>query len=64
MATSTFMTNLLFDPQGPLKALHDRVLAAGCQVDPAWSPVKALFVPMTGEQMQELTDLAAYGCWS
>lgn len=61
MATSTFMNNLLFDPQGPLKALHDRVLAAGCQVDPAWSPVKALFVPTTGEQMQELADLAVQG---
>lgn len=61
MATSTFMSNLLFNPEGPLKALHDRVLAAGCQVDPAWSPVKALFIPMTEEQMQELTALAVHG---
>lgn len=56
------MSNLLFNPEGPLKALHDRVLAAGCQVDPAWSPVKALFIPMTEEQMQELTALAVHGC--
>lgn len=61
MATSAFMNKLLFDPQGPLKVLHDRVLAAECQVAPAWSPVKALFIPMTEEQMQELTDLAAHG---
>jgi len=64
MATSTFMSNLLFNPEGALKALHDRVLAAGCQVDPAWSPVKALFIPMTEEQMQELTALAVHGCQS
>ncbi|CAE7445266.1 unnamed protein product [Symbiodinium sp. CCMP2592] len=46
---------ILFDVTGPLWSLHRRVLDAGCEVAPEWSPIKALFVPLTQPQLQELT---------
>ena len=45
---------ILFDATGPLWPLHRRVLEAGCEVAPEWSPIKALFVPLTQPQLQEL----------
>ncbi|CAE7562285.1 unnamed protein product [Symbiodinium sp. CCMP2456] len=47
---------VLFDATGPLWPLHRRVLEAGCEVAPEWSPIKALFVPLTQPQLQELTQ--------
>ena len=55
-ANAPHVNELLFDPEGPLAELHRRVLDAGCEVVPDWSPVKALFVPCTLEQFLELTD--------
>jgi hypothetical protein len=48
---------ILFDADGPLASLHSRVLIAGCEVNPTWSPLKALFVPCTEQQILELTGL-------
>ena len=45
---------VLFDATGPLSPLHRRVLEAGCEVAPEWSPARALFVPLTQPQLQEL----------
>ncbi|CAE7302140.1 unnamed protein product [Symbiodinium sp. CCMP2592] len=45
---------ILFDATGPLWSLHRRVLEAGCEVRPEWSPARALFVPLTQPQLQEL----------
>ena len=47
---------VLFDATGPLSPLHRRVLEAGCEVAPEWSPIKALFVPLTQPQLQELAQ--------
>ncbi|CAE7904854.1 unnamed protein product [Symbiodinium microadriaticum] len=47
---------VLFDATGPLWPLHRRVLEAGCEVAPEWSPIKALFVPLTQPQLQELAQ--------
>ncbi|CAK9080847.1 Uncharacterized protein SCF082_LOCUS38518 [Durusdinium trenchii] len=55
------ITDLLFDPHGPLKALHHRIQEAGCSVDPEGNPVKILFVPCAEEQLLELHQLAADG---
>ena len=49
------VNELLFDAEGPLKELHDRVRDAECEVAPDWSPFKALFVPLTQMQLLELT---------
>ncbi|CAE7562275.1 POFUT2 [Symbiodinium sp. CCMP2456] len=48
------VNDVLLDATGPLAELHMRVLEAGCEVAPKWSPVKALFIPVTEPQMQEL----------
>ncbi|CAE7216461.1 unnamed protein product, partial [Symbiodinium necroappetens] len=48
------VNDILLDATGPLAELHLRVLEAGCEVAPKWSPVKALFIPVTEPQMQEL----------
>ena len=48
---------MLLDPNGPLSALHKRVEVTGCQVQPGWSPLKALLVPFTEQQVTELMDL-------
>ena len=56
------VNEVLLDPTGPLAALHQRVLDAGCQVDPQGNPVKALFVPCTQQQLVELQGLAVHGC--
>ncbi|CAK9080861.1 Uncharacterized protein SCF082_LOCUS38528 [Durusdinium trenchii] len=61
MANANHVVDLLFDPTGPLKELHDRVQEAGCSVDPEGNPVKILFVPCTENQLLELEDLAAHG---
>lgn len=61
MATAVHVNKLLLDASGPLQALHARVLEAGCEVKPQWSPVKALFVPCTEAQAGELLGLAAHG---
>jgi len=55
-ANAPQVNELLFDPTGPLAALHQRVLEADCEVAPEWSPVKALFVPCTEAQMEELVE--------
>ena len=47
---------VLFDATGPLRPLHRRVLEAGCEVASEWSPARALFVPLTQPQLQELTQ--------
>ena len=47
---------VLFDATGPLRPLHHRVLEAGCEVAPEWSPARALFVPLTQPQLQELVQ--------
>eukprot|EP00435_Cladocopium_sp_Y103_P008235 s2348_g2.t1 len=60
MATSSHVNDLLLDATGPLATLHARVLDAGCEVNPE-NPVKALFVPVTEEQMEELRALADQG---
>ncbi|CAE7395816.1 unnamed protein product [Symbiodinium sp. CCMP2456] len=60
-ANAPHVNELLFDPDGPLAELHRRVLEAGCEVAPNWSPVKALFVPCTDTQMQELMAPAEEG---
>lgn len=36
LATSSHVSDLLLNPSGPLASLHNRVLEAGCQVDPEW----------------------------
>ena len=54
-ANAPHVNELLFDASGPLAELHLRVLDAGCEVAPEWSPVKALFVPLTKNQLDELT---------
>lgn len=59
--TQSEVNDVLFDPTGPLAALHKRVLDAGCEVDPEGSPLKALFVPCTQQQMVELQGLAVHG---
>ncbi|CAE7445280.1 unnamed protein product [Symbiodinium sp. CCMP2592] len=51
---------VLFDATGPLWPLHRRVLEAGCEVAPEWSPIKALFVPLTHPQLQELSQGSIY----
>ncbi|CAE7315857.1 retsat, partial [Symbiodinium necroappetens] len=51
---------VLFDATGPLGPLHHRVLEAGCEVAPEWSPAKALFVPLTQPQLQELVHSNMY----
>ena len=56
------VNEILLDPTGPLAALHQRVLDAGCEVDPDGNPVKALFVPCTQQQLLELQGLAVHGC--
>eukprot|EP00913_Durusdinium_trenchii_P009718 g9131.t1 len=61
MAKTEHVQQLLLNPDGPLAALHARVLEAGCEVNPDWSPVKVLFVPITEAQMNELQDLADFG---
>ncbi|CAE7445229.1 unnamed protein product [Symbiodinium sp. CCMP2592] len=48
------VNGILLDATGPLAELHLRVLEAGCEVAPKWSPVKALFIPVTEPQMHEL----------
>ncbi|CAE7356137.1 retsat [Symbiodinium sp. CCMP2456] len=48
------INTVLFDATGPLRLLHRRVLEAGCEVAPEWSPARALFVPLTQPQLQEL----------
>eukprot|EP00435_Cladocopium_sp_Y103_P066134 s45_g28.t1 len=53
LATSPHVTQLLLDATGPLAELHRRVLEAGCEVDPEWNPVKALFRPTTEVDMVE-----------
>ena len=58
-ANAPHVNELLFDATGPLAELHQRVLDAGCEVAPEWSPVKALFVPLTKNQLDELT-----GCFA
>ncbi|CAE7752356.1 unnamed protein product [Symbiodinium sp. CCMP2592] len=60
-AHAPHVNELLLDPTGPLAVLHRRVLEAGCEVAPDWSPVKALFVPCTVAQMQELLASAEEG---
>ena len=55
-ANAPHVNELLFDAEGPLADLHRRVLNAGCEVAPEWSPVKALFVPLTQAQLLELTE--------
>ena len=54
-ANAPHVNELLFNIEGPLAELHRRVLEAGCEVAPEWSPVKALFVPLTQAQLLELT---------
>ena len=54
-ANAPHVNELLFDAEGPLKELHDRVRDAECEVAPDWSPFKALFVPLTQMQLLELT---------
>ena len=54
-ANAPHVNELLFDATGPLTELHRRVLDAGCEVALEWSPVKALFVPLTKNQLDELT---------
>eukprot|EP00435_Cladocopium_sp_Y103_P067609 s45_g30.t1 len=61
MASSDHVTRVLLDATGPLRQLHRRVLEAGCEVNPEWSPVKALLVPITESQMAELQALAEHG---
>ena len=56
-ANSKHVKELLFDPSGPLKALHERVTAAGCVVDPPNNPVKILFVACQPEEVLELGQL-------
>jgi len=53
LATSPHVTQLLLDATGPLAELHRRMLEAGCEVDPEWNPVKALFRPTTEADMVE-----------
>ena len=36
LATSAHVSDLLLNASGPLASLHNRVLEAGCQVDPEW----------------------------
>ena len=55
------VNNILFDPNGPLTDLHRRVLEAGCEVAPGWCPAKALFVPLTQQQLGELLQPEAQG---
>lgn len=55
------VNDVLLDPTGPLATLHQRVLDAGCEVDPDGNPVKALFVPCTQQQLVELQGLAVHG---
>jgi len=47
---------ILLDPDGPLKQLHARVRDAGCEVNPPWSPLKAIFVPCSEQQIEDLID--------
>ena len=54
-ANAPHVNELLFNIEGPLAELHRRVLDAGCEVAPEWSPVKALFVPLTQAQLLEFT---------
>ncbi|CAE7803520.1 unnamed protein product [Symbiodinium necroappetens] len=54
-ANAPHVNELLFDAEGPLKELHDRVRDAECEVAPGWSPFTALFVPLTQMQLLELT---------
>ncbi|CAE7811849.1 unnamed protein product, partial [Symbiodinium sp. CCMP2456] len=54
-ANAPHVNELLFDAEGPLQELHDRVRDAECEVAPDWSPFKALFVPLTEMQLLELT---------
>lgn len=61
MKRSKHVADVLLDPEGPLAALHQRVMEAGCEVDPDWSPLYALFVPITETQMDELIGLADDG---
>eukprot|EP00435_Cladocopium_sp_Y103_P072602 s45_g40.t1 len=61
MATSEHVTRVLLDATGPLWQLHRRVLEAGCEVDPEWNLVRALFVPLTEAQMTELQALSERG---
>ena len=37
MATSDHVRDLLLDASGPLAPLHQRVLEAGCEVNPEWT---------------------------
>ena len=61
-ANAPHVNELLFDATGPLAELHRRVLDAGCEVVPEWSPVKALFVPLTQAQLLELIDDGCFTC--
>eukprot|EP00435_Cladocopium_sp_Y103_P046765 s44_g13.t1 len=61
MATSEHVARILLDATGPLAELHRRVLEAGCEVNPEWNPVRALFVPITEAQMAELQALSEHG---
>ena len=36
LATAPHVTQLLLDATGPVAELHQRMLEAGCEVDPAW----------------------------
>ena len=36
LATSAHVSDILLNASGPLASLHQRVLEAGCQVDPEW----------------------------
>jgi len=56
-AQHPMVDSILFDPSGVLADLHARVMLAGCEVKPSWSPLKALFVPCTEQQIPELADL-------
>ena len=62
-ANAPHVNELLFDASGPLAELHQRVLDTGCEVAPEWSPVKALFVPLTQAQLLECRLACTNGCF-
>jgi len=55
-ARNPMVDTMLLDPLGELSHLHARVLSAGCDVKPPWSPLKVLFVPCTEQQILELMN--------
>eukprot|EP00435_Cladocopium_sp_Y103_P071279 s45_g37.t1 len=61
MATCEHVTQVLLDAAGPLAELHQRVVEAGCEVNPEWNPIRALFVPLTETDMTELHALSERG---